>query len=139
MCSLRRNSILDKGGCWNYMRIMTLVFLYNLGKANAVADSLSRLFIGSTFHVEEGKRELAKDVHRLDRLGVCLMDSTIGGIVVTNRAESSLVSGVKEKQDQDPILLDLKENVLGKEYWILNMGDGVLDYVYQRWMNSKKG
>ena len=36
------------------------------------------------------------------------MDSTEGEIVVTNGAESSLVSEVKEKQDQDPILLDLK-------------------------------
>ena len=39
------------------------------------------------------------------------MDSTLEGIVVTNRDESSLVSKVKEKQDQDPILLGLKANV----------------------------
>ena len=31
--------------------------------------------------------------------------------MVTNGTESSLVSKVKEKQDQDPILLDLKSNV----------------------------
>ncbi len=39
------------------------------------------------------------------------MDSTEGGIVVMNGAESSLVSEVKETQDQDPILLELKANV----------------------------
>ena len=39
------------------------------------------------------------------------MDSTKGGIVVTNGVESSLASKVKEKQDQDLILPELKENV----------------------------
>ena len=41
-----------------------------------VVDALSRLSMGSTAHVEEVKRELAKDVHRLAQLGVTLMDST---------------------------------------------------------------
>ena len=76
-----------------------------------VADALSRLSMGSTSYVEEKKMELAKDVHRLTRLEVRLMNSTERGILVTNRAESSLVSEVKEKQDQDPILLDLKASV----------------------------
>ena len=39
------------------------------------------------------------------------MDSIKGGIVVTNGVESSLVAEVKEKEDQDPIFLDLKANV----------------------------
>ena len=67
--------------------------------------------MGSTAHVEEEKRELAEDVHRLARLGVRLMDSIEGLIVVTNGAKSSIKFEVKEKQDQDPILLDLKANV----------------------------
>ena len=45
--------------------------------------------MGSTTHVDEEKRELAKDVQRLARLGVRLMDSTKGGILVKNGAESS--------------------------------------------------
>ncbi|KAH0776371.1 hypothetical protein KY290_007782 [Solanum tuberosum] len=65
--------------------------LYHPGKANVVVDALSRMSMGSTTHVEEEKKELAKYVHRLARLGVRLMDSTEGGIVVTNGAESSLV------------------------------------------------
>ncbi|WMV59949.1 hypothetical protein MTR67_053334 [Solanum verrucosum] len=44
--------------------------LYHPGKANVVAGALSRLSMGSTTHVEEGKKELAKDVHRFARLGV---------------------------------------------------------------------
>ena len=65
----------------------------------------------STSHVEEGKMELAKYEHRLAHLGVRLMDSTKSGILMINGAESSLLSEVKEKQDQDPILFDLKSNV----------------------------
>ena len=83
--------------------------LYHLG--NVVVDSLRSLSMGITAYVEEEKRELAKDVHILACLGVKLMDSTKGEIIVINGAESSLVSEVKGKQDQDPILLDLKGNI----------------------------
>ena len=62
-----------------------------------VVDALIRLSIGSITHVEEEKRELSKDIHRISIMGVKLMDSIEGGIVVTNGAESSLVSEVKEK------------------------------------------
>ncbi|WMV45810.1 hypothetical protein MTR67_039195 [Solanum verrucosum] len=100
---------------------------YHPGKV--VADALSRLSMGSTGHVEEEKRELAKDVHRLARLGVQLMDSTKGGVVVMNGAESSLMSEVKGKQDQDPILLELKVNVHKQKVMAFEQGgDGVLRY-----------
>ena len=57
--------------------------LYHLGKANVVVDALSKLSMGSTANVEEEKRELDKDVHRLARLRVRLMDTTERGIQVT--------------------------------------------------------
>ncbi|KAH0739920.1 hypothetical protein KY290_038625 [Solanum tuberosum] len=84
-----------------------LSILYHPGKANVVADLLRRLSMGSIAHIEERRRVLAKDVQRLARLGVRLTDSAEGGIAVTNGAESSVVSEVKETQDQDPILLEL--------------------------------
>ncbi|KAH0784113.1 hypothetical protein KY290_003711 [Solanum tuberosum] len=106
-----------------------LSILYHPGKANVIADALSRLSMGSITHVEEGKRELAKDLHRLARLGVRLSDSAEGGIAVTSRAESSLVSEVKEKQDRDPILLELKANVQKQRVLAFEQGgDGVLRY-----------
>ncbi|KAH0757858.1 hypothetical protein KY290_021351 [Solanum tuberosum] len=106
-----------------------LSILYHPGKANVVADALSRLSMGSTTHIEEGKRELAKDVHRLACLGIRLIDSAEGGIAVANGAESSLVSEVKEKQDQDPILLELKANVQKQRVLAFEQGgDGVLRY-----------
>jgi len=103
--------------------------LYHPGKTNVVVDGLSRLSMGSTAHVDEEKRELAKDVHRLARLGVRLMDSTEEGVVVINGAESLLVSEVKKKQDQDPILLELKASVHKQKVMAFEQGgDSVLRY-----------
>lgn len=84
---------------------------YHPGKANIVADTLSRMSIGSTANAEEGKRELAKEVHRLARLGVQLEENNEDGVSVQNGSTSSLVLEVKEKQDQDPVLFQLKEAV----------------------------
>ena len=55
---------------------------YNAVKANVVVDALSRLTMGSTTLIDDGKKELGKDVHRLARLGVRLMCSTSGGVSV---------------------------------------------------------
>ena len=99
------------------------------GKANMVVDSLSILSMGSNAHVEQEKREFAKDVHILARVGFRLMDSAQGGIVVTNVAESSLECEVKKKQEQDLILLDLKENFHKQRVFAYEQGgDGVLKY-----------
>ncbi|WMV37378.1 hypothetical protein MTR67_030763 [Solanum verrucosum] len=71
--------------------------LYHLGKANVVVDALSRLSMGSVAHVEEEKKELAKDVHQLACLGVCPIDTLDGGVIVQNGSESSLIVEVNEK------------------------------------------
>ncbi|WMV14189.1 hypothetical protein MTR67_007574 [Solanum verrucosum] len=85
--------------------------LYHPGKANVVADALSRLSIGSVAHIEEDKKELVQDVHGLARFGVQLVDSTKGGVMVHNGSESSFVMDVKTKQGLDPILVELEEMV----------------------------
>ena len=43
---------------------------YHPGKANVVADALSRLSMGSVAHVEEERKELVKDVHWNAHMGV---------------------------------------------------------------------
>ena len=55
---------------------------YHFGKANVVSVSLSRLSMGSVAHVEDEKKELVKDVHRLARLGVRLMSIKDNGVTV---------------------------------------------------------
>ena len=44
--------------------------LYHPSKSNVVVDAFSRLSMGTTAHVKEHNRELAKDVLRLALLGV---------------------------------------------------------------------
>ena len=48
---------------------------YILGKSNIVVDDFSRMSMGSTAKVEDGKKVLVKDIHRP---GVRLVDSTSG-------------------------------------------------------------
>ncbi|WMV18987.1 hypothetical protein MTR67_012372 [Solanum verrucosum] len=103
--------------------------LYHPDKANVVADALNRLSMGSVAHVEEEKKELAKYVHRLAPLGVCLMDTSNGGVIVQNGSESLLIAEVKEKQDRNPILLQLKGAVHQQKVEVFSQeGDGVLCY-----------
>ncbi|WMV18713.1 hypothetical protein MTR67_012098 [Solanum verrucosum] len=44
------------------LKYYNMSVLYHPGKANVVADSLSRLFMGSVAHTEEEKKELVRDV-----------------------------------------------------------------------------
>ena len=55
---------------------------YHLGKANIIADALSRMSMESTAHFEDEKKELVKDVNRLARLGVRLVDSSTEDVSV---------------------------------------------------------
>ncbi|WMV18688.1 hypothetical protein MTR67_012073 [Solanum verrucosum] len=77
--------------------------LYHPGKANVVVDALSQLSMGSVSNVENGKEKLVRDVHRLARLGVWLVDSIKGDAMVHNGSESSLVPDVEVKQGADSI------------------------------------
>ena len=55
---------------------------YHPGKANVVSQDLRRLFKGSEAYIEEERKDLAKDVHRLCLLGVRLMSISDHGVVV---------------------------------------------------------
>ena len=55
---------------------------YHPDKVNVVADALSRLSMGSVAHVEEEKKELAKDVHWIARLGVHHMSISDCGVTI---------------------------------------------------------
>ena len=94
-----------------------------------MADALSRLSMGSVAHVEQKIKELVKNVHRLTRLGVRLMSISDSGVTVQDVEESSLVIEVNEKQDNEPILLELKSLVHNQRVEVFSQGgDGVLRY-----------
>ncbi|XP_049394743.1 uncharacterized protein LOC125859043 [Solanum stenotomum] len=85
--------------------------------------------MGSMAHVEDEKKELVRDVHRLACLGVQLVDFSKGKFMVHHSSQSSIVVDVKFKKHLDPILMDLKELVLNKFVEAFSQwGDGVLSY-----------
>ena len=47
-------------------------FIYHYGRANVVADALSRVSVSCMAHVIDDKQEPVKEVHRLSHLGVRL-------------------------------------------------------------------
>ncbi|XP_070002475.1 uncharacterized protein [Nicotiana sylvestris] len=95
-----------------------------------MADALSRKSMGSLAHLEAHQRPLAREVHQLASLGVRLEDSNEGGVIVQNRAESSLMAEVKEKQFVDSLLEQLKEGILKHKTTTFSFGmnDGTLRY-----------
>ena len=54
---------------------------YHPGKANVVADALSRFSMGFVAHVKEERIELVKYVHKIARLGVRLMSISDSGVI----------------------------------------------------------
>ena len=63
-----------------------------------------------------------KDVHRLARLGVCLMSTSDNGVTVQNGEEWSLVVEVNEKQESDPIVVELKGAVNNHRVEVFSQG-----------------
>ncbi|WMV37690.1 hypothetical protein MTR67_031075 [Solanum verrucosum] len=82
--------------------------LYHLGKANAVVDALSRLLMSSVAHIEDGKKELVHDFHRLSHMGVRLVDSEDGGTKSLTRLWLSL----RERLLKKPLRLSLKWEIV---------------------------
>ena len=85
---------------------------YHLGKANFLYDALS--WMSMKPHVENGNKELVKDINRLSRLGVRLVDSTNWGVSFHPWYEPSLVVEVKEGHHLDFLLIELKDSMLVK-------------------------
>ena len=81
---------------------------YHPGKANVVSDALRRFSMGSVAHVEEKRKDLVKEVHRLARFGVFFMSISDSSVTIQNGRELSFLVQVKEKKESYPIFLQLK-------------------------------
>lgn len=97
--------------------------LYNPGKANVVANALSRLSMGSVAHIEDENKKLIREVHQLAILGVRLVNLAEGNILIQNSSKSSLIAEVKEKQDSDPIFLRLKKVIQSPKVKVFSQGE----------------
>ncbi|XP_070010746.1 uncharacterized protein [Nicotiana sylvestris] len=85
--------------------------------------------MGSLADVESEKRQLTREIHQLACLGVQLVESGNGGVVLQNTAKSSLIAEVKERQYEDLELVKLRERVPQQKKPLLELkGGGVLRY-----------
>ncbi|WMV37422.1 hypothetical protein MTR67_030807 [Solanum verrucosum] len=83
----------------------------------------------SILYHPENKKELVRNIHRLDQFDIQLVDSNKGGVMVHNGSGSSFVADVKAKQGIDPTLVALKEAVLKKSVEAFSEeGNGVPRY-----------
>ena len=61
-------------GKWiEFLKYYDISVHYHPCKDNEVEDAIRRLSMGYVTHVEEERKELAKQVQRLFRLGVCII------------------------------------------------------------------
>ncbi|XP_070036764.1 uncharacterized protein [Nicotiana tomentosiformis] len=112
--------------------------LYYSGKANIVADALSRRSMGSLLYLKPEKSEIAREIHQLANLGVRLLDSGGTGVTIQNTATSSLVTKVKEHQYKDPMLAYYRDTTPQKGRYHLRLqemesSDIEIDYVFLMW------
>ncbi|XP_055830815.1 uncharacterized protein LOC129899829 [Solanum dulcamara] len=103
--------------------------LYHLGKANVVADALSRKFLGSLAGVPPGKKEIVREISQLASLGVRLDESGDNGVSVREFAKSFIIEEIKRHQYEDPILARYRYTGIDKEKTFFGIiSDGVLLY-----------
>ncbi|KAJ8771584.1 hypothetical protein K2173_026761 [Erythroxylum novogranatense] len=100
--------------------------LYHPGKANVVADALSRKSMGSLHHVSIQKKELVQDLNGLFNAGLHLEVSDSQALLAQFQVKSNLMNEIKTVQGSDPELAKLRIAVQDGKVTEFNMVDGVL-------------
>ncbi|XP_055821764.1 uncharacterized protein LOC129890222 [Solanum dulcamara] len=117
-----------------------MTILYHLGKANIVADALSRkaISMGSLVAINVDRRPLAKDLQRLANILVRLRVSEKGGgFIASIDARSSLVEQIGERHFDGERLCLIRDKVLrakmyhdlSQHYWWCGMKRDIVEFV----------
>ncbi|XP_070011230.1 uncharacterized protein [Nicotiana sylvestris] len=84
--------------------------------------------MGSLSYLHPEKRGITHEIHYLASLGVQLLDSGDIGITIQDTTTSSLVTEVKERQYEDPVLVHYRDTTPQKEKTLFEIEDRVLRY-----------
>ncbi|XP_070057134.1 uncharacterized protein [Nicotiana tomentosiformis] len=85
--------------------------------------------MGSMSYLQPEKSGIAHDIHQLASLGVRLLDSGDAGVAIQDTATSSVVTKVKERQYEDPVLAHYRDATPHKDKTPFEITrDGVLRY-----------
>ena len=76
--------------------------LYHPGKANVVADALSKKSMGSLAHISVHKRSIVKELGDLFNMGVQFEVTESQGLVAQFQVRPLLIDEIKANQDKDP-------------------------------------
>ena len=85
--------------------------MYHPGKANVVANALSRKSMGSLAHITPIRRPLIEEIRKLELKGVHFKLNGFGIFVACLRARSSLADKIRKAQCEDPKMKRLMEDV----------------------------
>nr|XP_009766337.1 PREDICTED: uncharacterized protein LOC104217729 [Nicotiana sylvestris] len=97
------------------------------GKANVVADALSRKSTGNLAHIAPAKRLLAKDIERLEDTGIIFTVEKSEALLACAKDKSSLVERIKATQYEDERFCKYRDDALaGKSKDMIVGSDGVL-------------
>ncbi|XP_070057210.1 uncharacterized protein [Nicotiana tomentosiformis] len=124
-----------------------ITILYHPGKADMVADALSRKVesMGSLAYIAVGERPLALDVQALDNRFVRLDVSEPSRVLACVVSRSSLCKRIKARQYDDHHLLVLKDIVQHGDYGVVRMQgricvsnvDGLCELILEEAHNSR--
>ena len=94
-----------------------ITILYHPGKANVVADALSRKVgsMGSLAHLQVSRRPLAREVQNLANDLMRLEVNEKGGFLACVEARSSFLDKIKGKQLSDEKLNRIRDKILRGE------------------------
>jgi hypothetical protein len=85
--------------------------LYHPGKANVVADALSRKSMGSLAHLADSKRPILQEFQQLVDSGVQLEIGPSKALLAYVQIRSTLVDEIKKAQSQDSDLMKTVNDV----------------------------
>ena len=103
--------------------------LYHPGKANIVADALSKKSMGSLVHIAPVRRPLVEDIHKIELEGVHFDLEEPRVFLAHVKAQSSFKIQIQEAQKEDPKITKIVAKVKsGKGVGFIIDNEGVLRF-----------